>query len=36
MWKQSVHTDECLKDLTVKKSKRTVTGVRHEIKKEGR
>ena len=30
-----MNTDECLKDLTVKRSKRTVTGVQHEIKKEG-
>ena len=30
-----MNIDECLKDLTVKRSKRTVTGVRHEIKKEG-
>lgn len=29
------NTAECLKDLTGKRSKRTVTGVQHEIKKEG-
>lgn len=32
VWQQSLNTNESLKGLTVKRSKRTVTGIRHEIK----